>query len=156
MSGPVGGPFSRCTSFDQLYRANLDTLLLSAGYNELTSGLTYELAAELEVAGTPSPGQAQTKNCQVTVTSQGTTWLARTGLGAVSGACSVSFSEVVPYPQAGNTISYCILKGTIRARLLEDPLRAASEPVDVQLNFDLAPAEMDPDKLAKLCEVKPP
>jgi hypothetical protein len=152
----MGGPFSRCSAIDPLYRANLDTLLLNAAYGEVASGVTQELAAELEVVGMPSPGQARMKSCVVMVNSRGTRWLARTGLGAVSGSCSVSFSDVVPYPQQGNTIRFCVLKGGLRAHLLEDTLRAAAEAVDVRLDFALAPQEPDLDGLARVCDVTPP
>ncbi|GMU59696.1 MAG: hypothetical protein AMXMBFR34_14590 [Myxococcaceae bacterium] len=155
VSGAVAGQFTRCTSFDQLYRASLDTFILVAGYIERTSGLEYEVASNLELKGEPQAGRTQTGTCLVNVTSGGDTWVASTGMGATRGVCTVSFSEVLGFPQMGNTVNYCILKGRITARLEEEPLSAASMPVTLRLDFNYAPASMEPDQVAKVCGVTP-
>lgn len=156
VSGPIAGPFSRCDFFDQLYRQNTDTFSMTAGYNEVASGLTYELAASLEQRGEPEPGRTPALTCLVTVTSGKKKWIASTGMGAVSGTCQLNFSDVIGYPQQGNTISYCVLKGRITARLEQDPLSPDSLPVDVRLDFNYAPTETDPEKLNAICGVKTP
>jgi len=156
LTGPIEGTFARCSGFDQLYRQNTDTFSMSVAYNELAAGLTYELSASVEMRGEPEPGRQQQTSCLATLKSGKKKYLASVGMGAVSGSCQVNFSDVVGYPQQGNTISYCVLKGRITARLDEDPLDATSVPVNLRLDFDYAPAATDPESVNRICGVTTP
>lgn len=159
-SGTVAGGFesmfSRCTGFDQIYRQNQDTFSLNLGYDEVgsTPGLDYSVAATTESRGIAQTGKNIEPECTVSVTKGGQTWKATRGLtGVTSGSCTLRYSEVVPWTQTGNTITYCILRGRLDAQLVEDPPTADSVNVNLRLDFDYAPsvAGDDPDKQRALC-----
>lgn len=153
VSGGVTGTIARCSPFDQLYRQNLDTFLFVAGYEERTLGISYSLSANVELAGEPSSGRSfENPVCTITVTSGGRTWASSTGGNVRTGGCELSFSEVAPYAQTGNTISYCILRGTLTGTLPEDTLSSAPVDTRVRLEFDHSPSATDQDRQRELCK----
>lgn len=158
LRGAIESTFSGCRPFDQIYRQSLDTFALTAGHEELSNapGLDYTVSVSLESRGEPQGGRTIQPECLVTVTSGAKAWKAQRGLGGVPfGTCSVSYSEVVGWPQMGNTITYCILRGRLQAQLEQDPPTTASTSIDLRLDFDLAPKADDPMKQQELCGVKP-
>lgn len=158
LRGAIESTFQGCRPFDQIYRQSLDTFALTAGHEELSNapGLDYTVSVSLEARGEPQPGRTIEPECLVTVTSGAKTWKAQRGYAGVPfGSCTVAYSEVVGWPQQGNTITYCILRGRLQATLDQDPPTTASTSIDLRLDFDLAPKADDPMKQQELCGVKP-
>lgn len=151
VAGALTGAFSSCKAFEQLYRQNLDTFLLTTGYDEKALGIDYTFDASLEVKGEPRSG-AGIKSCTLDVTSGGQKWNATTGGTVPVGSCTITFSEVVPFKQTGNTITYCIIRGRLTGSLQETPLMSASMPVNVTLEFDHSPAATDQDRQREICK----
>lgn len=155
LKGGLERTFGTC-AFEQIYRQNLDTLRLTASYDEQTEGggAAYTTSAYVELEGEPRDGLTAEPGCAVTVKSNPQVWLAQRQPG-VLGSCKLSFSEVMPYKQAGNTITYCILRGTLVAQLEADPSTPRRDPVppiNLSLTFDVAPNTADPAKQRDICD----
>lgn len=141
LTGAATATFTGCNTFEQLYRQNLNTLLLVVQHAEQAptpGALSYTVSFDVEVTGEPRAGRTSQQKCNARVESGPKDWATAPG-----SECQATFSEVVPYPQQGNTITYCVLRGRLQGTLAEDPPPALpSDPLDVRLDFQLAPASL--------------
>ncbi len=159
LTGALPRTFDVCNGFDQLYRQSLGTTLLSATYDELTRnpetrGTAYTVSAVIEVSGEPVAERTLRPRCTLTVKTTPQTWLANAGAGVPLGTCTLTFSEVVAFPQQGNTVTYCILRGKVSGRLEPDPSKTTPDPpgpITLNLDFDVAPAGDDPEQQLARC-----
>lgn len=163
LTGALQRTFGVCNGFDQLYRQSLDTLLLTATYDELTRtpesrGAAYTVSAALELDGEPRAGRTVEPTCTLRIQASAQGWKANQGSGIPLGTCRVTFTEVLAYPQSGNTITYCTLRGTVSGRLEAEPNATVAElpgPVNLALEFNLAPPGDTLEEQAAKCPQPP-
>lgn len=162
LTGALQRTFGVCNGFEQLYRQNLDTLLLTAVYDELTRtpesrGAAYTVSAAVELDGEPRVRTVE-PTCTLRIQASAQGWKANQGTGVPLGTCRITFSEVLAYPQSGNTITYCTLRGNITGRLEAEPNAAVAElpgPVSLSLDFNVAPPGETLEEQAAKCPQPP-
>lgn len=163
LTGALQRTFGVCNGFDQLYRQSLDTLLLTATYDELTRtpesrGAAYTVSVAMEHDGEPRTGRTVEPTCTLRIQASAQGWKANQGTGIPLGRCNLAFTEVLAYPQSGNTISYCTLRGTVTGRLEAEPNAAVAElpgAVNLALEFNLAPPGDTLEEQAAKCPQPP-
>jgi len=147
-TGALTGGFTRtfegCNSFVQAYRDSLDSFLLRAGHDETGAQgeSSYSLASEILMQGQPSQGQMVSPECRLSLSAAANKWTtkANTGTSVVIGTCGLAFTDVVPDLKVDNTITYCLLRGTLDADLVQAPGTPAESVVTLSLQFEVGPA----------------
>jgi hypothetical protein len=163
ITGSLQRTFDVCNGFDQLYRQSLDTTILTAVYDELTRtaesrGAAYTMSAAIELDGEPRAGRTVEPTCTLRVKASAQGWKANQGAGIPLGTCRMTVNEVLAYPQSGNTITYCLLRGNISGRLEAEPNATVAElpgAINLSLDFNLAPPGETLEEQAAKCPQPP-